>query len=181
MYFNLVDSGYDLDMREQDLQSFDRKVGYTDGFDFPCFEQFLHILVRIDECWWFLWVEHVRKGCISDCVWLVYETKAKWDHVTSVIGKTDLRQTLEASALDTDRYNRSLTLRATARKLHERGDGPYSWKILRLTLINRSKGKRDIRKFGGNIQIFPRDPRSSDGLTNLFLVSCNMHWFWMRS
>ena len=131
MYFNLVDSGYDLDMGEQDLQSLDRKVGYTDGFDFPCFEQFLHLPVRIDECWWFLWVEHARKGCISDCVWLVYETRAKWGRVTSMIRKTDLRPTLEASALDTDRYNRNLTLRATARKLHERGDGPHSWKSLR--------------------------------------------------
>ena len=68
-----------------------------------------------------------------------------------MIRKTDLRPTLEASALDTDRYNRSLTLRATARKLHERGDGLHFWISLRSILMSGSKGERDIRKFGGNI------------------------------
>ena len=77
MYLNLIDSRYDLDVREQDLQSFYRKVRYTNGFHFARFEQFLHLLVSLDICWWLNWFEYASKEGVTDWFWLIYKIKMK--------------------------------------------------------------------------------------------------------
>lgn len=91
MYFNLVDRRHNLDIGEQNLQSFDRKVGYTDRLYFPRFEQFLHFLVCLDICRWFIWFAYAKKVCVSNWFWLIYTIKTKWNCIEGVNRRTDLQ------------------------------------------------------------------------------------------